>query len=311
MTLIKPKILVLAGPTASGKSNIASLIAQEYNGVIVNFDAYQVYKELPIISASPTLEEKKSIPHYLYNYLNIHDKFSVKIYIDNLTQTLQHINQDNKLVILVGGTHMYLHSLMYGLHEIPSIDQELITSSQKLLDDIGAEAFYNELIKLDTEIADYIKPLDYQRALRAYQVKMQTGKSIKTYQQEDSTQFLKDYDVKLFILNPDRDILYKNCNDRFLRIVREGGLDEVRALLPILNENNYSISNAIGVKELKDYLNGIQTFDQAIAIGQQRTRNFAKRQITWCKNKFHDKIILNNFNEFVAIKPLISQWLNA
>jgi tRNA dimethylallyltransferase len=306
--MVKQKILIIAGPTASGKSSLALEIASLRPSIIVNADAFQVYKDLKILTASPLEHEKKMAPHFLYNYLDIHEPYSVNIYIKHLLDLLHDKDrQDNSLIILVGGSHMYLHSLLYGLNEMPAIDAEIITDTYELWNKIGQDAFYQNLCELDPQIINVIKPKDQQRSIRAFTVKMQTGLSIIDYHKLHKAPFLQNYDIKLLMLNPPRDKLYERCNARFLQIIEMGAMAEVENILPFKSDN-MSIFKAIAVKEFADYLNGETSLAKAIDIAQQRTRNLAKRQITWCRNKFQDQIVIG-FGEYASLPLDLVEWI--
>lgn len=296
------KIIIVTGPTASGKTNLSIKLAQDLKGEIINADSLQVYKENLIISAQPTIQEQKNIPHHLFSYVNGDEEYNVSRWIGDAKDKIETVEAP----ILVGGTGFYLKHLMFGLSPIPDIDAETKLESETLLKNIGLKEFYQILKQLDPVIAADIDHNNARRVLRAYEVIKSTGRSISEWQKEN-IQYFPLSSFRLVILNPDRQILYQNCNKRFLEMIDLGVIDEVNNLL----EKNYSpisgIMKSHGIPELSKYLRGEWSLEEAIAKSQQVTRNYIKRQTTWFKYQFnHPELQIH----FVQDKNNYSEILN-
>ncbi len=278
-----PKIIIVAGPTASGKTSFSIKLAKALDGEIINADSLQIYSEIPIISAQPTSLEKQNIPHHLFGYIKGDEDYTVARWIEDASAC---INNSKKQPILVGGTGFYLKHLIFGLSPIPDIPDEVRIQARQLLDEVGLVEFYHILKQIDPEAAARIDHNNAQRALRAYEVIKATGKSIRYWQGQNISCFpLSSF--KLIILAPDREELYKNCNQRFLDMLDLGALEEVKQLL----EKGYpplsSVLKSHGTPELTKYLAGEWSLQQAIEKSQQVVRNYAKRQTTWFKHQFN------------------------
>ena len=278
----RSKIIIIAGPTASGKTSFAIKLAKELDGEIINADSLQIYSENPILSAQPTALEKQNIPHHLFGYVSGGEEYNVARWIDDACNKIKNIN---KTPIIVGGTGLYLKHLMFGLSPVPDIASEIRQEARELLDKVGSDEFHKILQKIDPGSAAKIEPNNSKRALRAYEVIKATGKSLLDWQGQNS-QYFPLSSFKLIILQPDREILYQNCNQRFLDMLDLGALEEVKYLLT----KNYSpimgIMKSHGVPELSKYLLGEWSLEQAIEKSQQVVRNYAKRQTTWFKHQF-------------------------
>ena len=277
----KPKLLIICGPTASGKSKFAMELAKKITGEIVNIDAIQVYKELPILTCSPTIEDKYYTPHHLYNHISITDNYSAGIYLDESIQIIKDITARNSIPIVVGGTGLYIKALCEGLSDIPSIPDEIRQIVRELFEKIGKEEFYRKLSLLDNEAAIKLEPSNSQRLMRAYEVFLYTGKSIYEYYKSDIKSPIHGYDVKTLILIPDRNELYARCDQRFIELMKIGAIEEVKSMGGI----DISKIKAIGFAEITQYLDGVISKQEAIKLAQTKTRQYAKRQITWFKHQ--------------------------
>ncbi|KKB96646.1 tRNA dimethylallyltransferase [Candidatus Arcanobacter lacustris] len=286
---MKNPIIVISGPTASGKSSLALKIAREYDGIIINADSMQVYKEIPIITAQP-IEEMKLAPHLLYGALSAKEICSVGVYLDLAKAAINEARDKGKLPIIVGGTGLYLKSLIYGMAEIEEIDPEIRENSRKTYDEMGAVNFYQMLIAKDP-LSELLNILDKQRVLRAYEVFMQTGLSITKLQKTNHSLFSVEDFVQIGLI-PERAKLYDKINQRFRMMIDEGMVDEIRNLNSVTIDENHPARKAIGVREINSYLNGQISLDEAITKAQQLSRNYAKRQITWIKHQMPDMLKL-------------------
>lgn len=310
----KHKIIVIIGPTASGKSSLALDLAKKISNIaIVNADAFQVYKDLQIITASPTKQDLLAVNHYLYNYLDVGASYSVAKYIQDVNQVLSSLSEASSVSILVGGSHMYIHNLLYGLDDVPATNDNIAKQTTQLFDDIGIKNFYELLVSLDPKIIGLVGSNDTQRMLRAYNVKIQTGMSIidfHTKHKHSSSAFLNKYDIKIISVQPDRALLYSNCNARVEFMFKNGAIEEASNIITKNQDILSSSVKAIGFEEIKSYLTSQLSYEEAVNITQQRTRNYAKRQLTWCNNKFHDKILYDATDSLHNIAKQLDNWLN-
>lgn len=293
----KPKLLIICGPTASSKSAYAMDLATKIGGAIINADSMQVYREIPIITASPSQEDKAKIPHYLYNHISIREEYSVAKYLAQALQAIEDTIAKSLVPIIVGGTGLYINTLLNGLSAIPDIDPSLRLQVRAEFDQLGKEAFYARLIARD-QASVKIKAGDSQRMMRAYEVLLQTGMPISYYQDAKGVSPLEEYDVSVTMLSPERGFLYKCCDERFVHLVENGGLEEVRRLISpefsseLVVGDGVVLPKALGVAELCSYLNGVISLQEAISLAQTKTRQYAKRQITWFNNQVKDKIVV-------------------
>lgn len=283
------KIIVLSGPTACGKSLLAEHLHLAFpDTVIVNADSMQVYKELQILSAQPTnITQNK---YALYSILNFDEHCSVGLWTNLAQKEINRIYSVGKIPIITGGSGLYIKALVDGIGNIPSITQEVKEFVRDKFSSLGKAAFHKELMSLDKTLEGKVHANDTYRMQRAMQVFHQTGKSITSFVTVKS-----NYDYLHIFLNPDRKILYQNCNTRFAEMLQKGAIEETKTLFEKLqnsNHQNYNIANTLGYKSLVQYISDNLSLTQATAQAQQLTRNYAKRQVTWFKNKFQNKIEL-------------------
>ena len=295
--MAKKEIIILCGPTASGKSYLGHELAKAYNGEIVNIDSMQVYKEIPIITASPIQSYKTEISYHLYNFLPITEDFSVIKYLKLATEKIKEITGRGKLPILIGGTGLYINSLVFGYNNIPDISEDLREQVRNLHAKIGNIELWSKLEECDPLAASKINQNDTQRLIRAYEVFMQTSKSIFSFQTLPKEQILSDFNFKIIFLNPERKFLYKTCDERLDSIFKKGAIDEIALIKKQFAPKDYANLKAVGMKEILAYLNGNLTLDEALNAAQIRTRQYAKRQVTWFKNQIRDKTTLEIFTE--------------
>ncbi len=278
---------MVAGPTASGKTSFSIKLAKVLDGEIINADSLQIYSEIPILSAQPTSCEQQNIPHHLFGYIKGNEDYTVARWIEDVCLC---VNNSKKQPILVGGTGFYLKHLIFGLSPIPDIPDEIRTQARQLLNEVGPVEFHHILKQIDPESAAIIDYNNSKRALRAYEVIKTTGKSIH-YWQEQNISYFPLTSFKLIILAPDRELLYKNCNQRFLDMLEIGAIEEVKQLLKKEYPPLSSVLKSHGTPELTKYLTGEWSLKQAIERSQQVVRNYAKRQTTWFKHQFkHPKL---------------------
>jgi tRNA dimethylallyltransferase len=296
-------IIVVCGPTASGKSAFALKMAQSLGGVIINADAMQVYKQIPIITASPSKHDLQKAQHYLYNHVDVAEEYSAAKYIKEATDVIKGL-PEGKPAIVVGGTGLYVNSLIYGIHKIPDISDEIRQDIRRQANDQGAEYVYEKLKKVDALSGSKLNSADLKRVCRAYEVFMQTGKTIDSfYSPENFYKPLDGYSIKTFFLNPERKFLYKICDTRFDGLLSGGAIHEAAHLLESWDTFNTSAKKALGLAQIISYLKGEIPLTEAKDIGKMLTRNFAKRQITWFKNQLqqHEVVVFNDEEEFTAL----------
>ena len=286
------KILVISGATASGKSKLASKIAEQKNGVIINADAMQLYQELPILSAQPDAKDLKQAPHFLYSILKHNQNSSVANWLTLAVKTINQALTNNQLPIVVGGTGLYISKLMNGINFVPEIEQNLKDEMRQLCQNSSKDELIKLLLNFGEQSAEIIN-LDKQRLTRRLEVFKQTGKSLAWWQaQPNQTFYPANYFYHLNI-NLDREKLYQNCNQRFAMMLESGAIEEVDNLLLQNLSLNSPITKTIGFLEIRDYLLGKLSQAQAIAIASQKTRNYAKRQLTWFRNQFKNNPSIN------------------
>ncbi|CEI85514.1 tRNA (adenosine(37)-N6)-dimethylallyltransferase MiaA [Ehrlichia minasensis] len=276
-------ILIITGPTASGKSKTSIKIAQDNNGIIVNCDSKQIYKEIPIITDQPKLNDH-SVKHILYGYISVTQQYSVGLWIEDLKKEILSITYEKKLPIITGGSGMYINSIIYGLSQIPKIEDDVRYKTKKLFEDLGNKEFYTLLINKDP-LAKCLHQNNSHKLLRAYEVIEQTGISIFSWKKNTIRQPIFN-NFKLCVLLPPRDQVYKTINERFINMINTAVIEEIENLLSLNIPKHFPAMKAHGVPEIINYLENKISIDQAIEIAQKNTRHYAKRQYTWFKNQF-------------------------
>lgn len=289
-------IILISGPTASGKSFIADLFSQKFESIIINADSMQIYNNLPILTALPKDLKDNQQKYSLYGILDYKEACSVGRWLSLAKQAINEAITDNKKAIIVGGTGFYLKALLYGMTSIPEIDHEIRSKVRELFQQTGKENFYRLLCKKDPNIEDLIKSGDSHRMMRAMEVFEQTGRSVTTFKQKLNKPLLANY-VHICLM-PDRGFLYENCNTRFDQMIASGVIDEVAAFNKrLISEGNsaqdYMLLKAIGFREIAAYIDGYLPLQEATEKAKQLTRNYAKRQLTWFKHQMPDKICIN------------------
>jgi tRNA dimethylallyltransferase len=273
----KPPVALIAGPTASGKSALAVRLAEQNHGVIVNADSTQIYRDLPILSAAPGPDETARAEHRLYGALDGSQPCSAADWAAMAKRELSDVHKSGRLPILVGGTGLYLRTLLEGIAPISAIDPDVRRSIR------AASVAENRarLQELDPEAAERLKPADTTRVARALEVVLSTGRTLSEWQEQREGGIAGDIELRPVILLPPREWLYRRCDDRFALMVEQGAADEVRSLVARGLDPELPVMRAIGVREIAAWLSGDVSKDDAIAAGQQATRHYAKRQYTW------------------------------
>jgi tRNA dimethylallyltransferase len=275
-------VLLIAGPTASGKSALAVALAKERDGVVINADASQVYREIRILSARPTDDEMQDQPHRLYGHKSGGDDYSVADWLKDVEVTIEETWGENKLPIIVGGTGLYFMALERGLAKVPPIGVDVREKWRQFTGDLHAE-----LHMRDAEGAAKLNKADRQRLIRALEVVDGTGRTLSAWQQlAEQTSFLKNTKVERIFKTLQREELYDRANSRFSKMLDLGALNEVRSL-PNFDPAK-PIMKAIGIPELQRHIRGEITLEEATILAQTATRHYIKRQMTWFRGKMKD-----------------------
>ena len=284
---LKSKIILIFGPTASGKTDFAIKLAKKIKGEIINADSMQIYKELKILTARPLKNELQKIKHHLYGFQNSKKDFSTGDWLKIVIKKISEIKKRKKIPILVGGTGLYFKALTEGLVEITPIPLKFRNKIRLLQKSIGQRKFYKKLLKIDPLIGDHIKSTDVQRSLRAYEIKLFTKKSIIEWYKNTKSKFKKSEFLRLYIDYPRHELIEK-INERTKQMLKMGVILEVKKFLRLRISKNKSISKAIGVAEIKDFIKNKITEDQVIEKISVKTRQYAKRQVTWARGNMTD-----------------------
>jgi len=291
------KIILIAGPTASGKSKIAIEIAKKIKGEIINADSMQVYKEFSILSSRPSNLDLKKVKHHLYGFQPAKFFFSTGAWLKLVKKQINICLKNKKIPILVGGTGLYFEAITKGMSKIPHINLKARNKTRVLQKKLGQKKFYEKLLKLDPLIKNKIEPFDTQRSIRAYEVKKFTKKSIFEWYKLTKSEFQKFKIFKIFIDAP-REKLLKNISKRVEQMFKNGCINEVIFFLSLNIDHSLSVNKIIGVREIKDYLLGISNLTQSKELINIKTRQYAKRQVTWSRGHMSDwnKLYSNSFS---------------
>ena len=297
---LKSKIILIYGATASGKSAFAVRLAKKINGEVINADSMQVYKELKIITARPFQKDYKNIRHHLYGFQSVKKNFSTGDWLKLVNQKIFDLEKRGKAPILVGGTGLYFKALTEGLTNIPNIPIKFRSKIRSLHSKIGSKNFFLKLVKLDPLIKNQINQSDTQRAIRAYEIKMYTKKSIYEWFQKTKSNYQKKSFFKIYIDYP-RNELLERISARSKKMVEKGAVSEVKRFIKLKIPKNKSAPKAIGINEIKEYLQKKIEIKDVIEKISIKTRQYAKRQSTWARGNMKDwnKINPNHLNKFL------------
>jgi tRNA dimethylallyltransferase len=277
--------VLIAGPTAAGKSAAALNLAQRINGVVVNTDAMQVYAELPVLSGQPTAEEIARVPHRLYGHVIARERYSAGRFQDEAAIELATIRAAGRVPIFAGGTGLYFNVLTRGLSPIPQVPTDIRAAIRSRFESLGRERFYAELVQRDPRAAA-LRLSDTQRLLRAADVLEATGRPLSHWQAIAGKAVLQDLKLARFVVAPGRELLGEQINRRLETMVIRGAVEEVRALRDL--DPSLPAAHMLGFPELLRHIKGEQDLDKAVAAAQIATRRFAKRQLTWFRRYMAD-----------------------
>ena len=297
---LKSKIILIYGPTASGKSEFAVKLAKKLKGEIINADSMQVYKELKILSARPSKKDYKKIKHHLYGFQSVKENYSSGEWLKAVKKKIFDIKKRKNVPIIVGGTGLYFKTLTDGIVNIPKIPIRIREKVRKLNSSMGNKSFLQRLKKIDPEILNYINPSDTQRLIRAYEVKLFTKKTLLEWFKSTKSVFEDKNFYKIYIDYP-RDILVNKIRNRTQDMIKKGAILEVKKFLKMKVSKKRTATKAIGLIEIKDFIDKKIEINEVIERISIKTRQYAKRQVTWGRGNMMDwnKIRHNRLNNFL------------
>lgn len=306
-------VLVVAGPTGSGKSALAVDLARTHDGIVINADSMQVYRELRVLTARPTAAEEAAVPHRLYGALSAAERCSAGRWLRLALPEIEAAFAAGKVPVVVGGTGLYLRALMQGLADVPEIPAADVAHAQARYEALGGEAFRETLRALDPDAADRLPASDRQRLIRAYAVVKATGRTLKDWQKGGAAAVVAARFATV-VLSPPVETLYPALDARFDAMMAAGGLDEARVFAALELDPSLPAAKAVGVKELLLYLAGDWDLETAVAKAKQATRNFAKRQRTWLRHQIRADFLVENIYDSKAwpeIDEFVARFLSA
>ena len=274
-------IYFIVGPTAIGKSSLAIKVAKKLNGQIINVDSMQVYENLNILTARPSEQEMKEIKHHLYGHIKGSERYNVARWCEEASAIIKNSSKNNIPTVVVGGTGLYVDKLINGLVDIPSIPEDYKIQSEELLLNKGIKKFYNTVSEFDSEALNKINPNDLNRLKRIWEVFMYTKIPMSNWIKNKTKKFLDNPKYLLYLFLPDREKNYERVNKRFVKMIDNGAVEEVKQLLKLNFNKSLPVMRAHGVPEISLYLDKKIDLKECISRGQQVTRNYVKRQHTW------------------------------
>ena len=278
------KIILISGPTASGKSNFAVKIAKKINGEIINADSMQVYKQLKILTARPNKKKQKKIKHHIYGVIDLNKKFSTGQWLNAAIKKIKEIKKRKKIPILVGGTGLYFQSLIDGLVKVPKIPIKFRNKIRLIQKKEGQKNFYKKLLKIDPLAKDKFDQNDSQRTIRAFEIKLFTNISMYEWLKKTKSEFKDEEFLKLYI-DFKREDLIKRILLRTNKMIEEGAVKEVKKFIKLKIKKDLTVNNVIGIAELTQYLDEKINLYQARELILIKTRQYAKRQATWARSR--------------------------
>ncbi|WP_341808631.1 tRNA (adenosine(37)-N6)-dimethylallyltransferase MiaA [Wolbachia endosymbiont (group E) of Neria commutata] len=291
---MKNNILIITGITASGKSELCDNLIKKYdNFMVINCDSKQVYKEIPIITAQP---QKQEGLYKLYGYVSAKENYSVGLWLEDLKKEVNNALENLQVPVITGASGLYISSLIKGLSSMPQISQEVRKNVNELSKNLGKEEFYKLVLSKDPKIQGKIFMNDSHRLSRALEVITETEKSIFVWQENRQPPLF--YNYKIYTILPEREYVYQKINSRFITMIENGAIDEVKELLSMNLNPHLPAMKAHGVPEIIKHLKGEITLKEAIQIAQINTRHYAKRQYTWFKNQFPNSETIDCVTEF-------------
>ena len=298
---LKSKIILISGPTASGKSSFGIRLAKKINGEIINADSMQVYKQFKILSARPSPKNYQKVRHHLYGFHDVKKNFSTGDWLKLVIKKIEEVKKRKKTPILVGGTGLYFKALTDGLSKMPKIPLKIRNQIRALQHEIGQKKFYQQLLKIDPISQNKIKPNDTHRSLRAYEIKFYTQKSIYSYFQNTKSNFKEIDFYKIYIDFPRQDLIAR-IKLRTKQMINSGAVNEVKNFIKLKVKKDKSVNKAIGINEIKQYLKNEKDLHEISEQISIKTRQYAKRQSTWARG---------NMKTWLRLKPKhLNKFLN-
>ena len=307
---MKIPILIVGGVTASGKSNLALDLAKSLNGVILNGDSLQIYKGLPLLTAAPDLKQTKEGLHRLYGVLPPHQPCTVAIWQNLVLKEISSAHALGKVPIVVGGTGLYLQSLVKDFSEFPEISPEIRQKARREYEILGAVPYHERLKQVDAKTAKRIHASDGQRCIRAWEIFLQTGTPLSVWQSQKKTSKIDHLHPIQILLLPDRLKVYRQAEKkRFMHMIQTGALEEVRFLMDTLSKEQ-SLYKALGFEALSDHLRGNLTLEEAVETSLRDTRRYIKRQYTWFRNQVQEAFIIHEIYESEKNSAILENLIN-
>ena len=271
-------LIVITGPTAVGKTALCLDIAQHFGIPIINADSRQIYKELKIGTASPTIEQMRRVPHYFVGSLSLHDYYSASLFEQQVLEILQREFEHSDYALLTGGSMMYIDAVCNGIDDIPTVDDETRETLKRRLADEGLEALVEELRQLDPEYYEIVDKQNPRRVVHGLEICLMTGKTYTSFRKREKKE--RPFRIVKIGLNRDREELYNRINQRVDQMMTDGLLDEAQRLYPMRHMNAL---NTVGYKEMFAYIDGTWTLEEAVERIKGNTRRYARKQLTWYK----------------------------
>ena len=298
------KIILLAGPTASGKSKLAIHLAKKLNGEIINADSMQIYKEFSILSSRPSKFEMKKIKHHIYGTISVKKYFSTGDWFKEAKKKIDVCIQKRKIPIIVGGTGLYFNTITKGISKIPDIDFKTRSKVRNLYKILGFKKFYEKLLELDPKVKNKILPTDSQRVQRAFEVKLKTKKSIFDWIVKTKPEFL-DFNLKKIFIDIPRNELLEKISKRTELMFKQNCISEVKKFNRLKINKNLSANKLIGVQDINQYLKGTISLEECRELINIKTRQYAKRQNTWARGHMKNWIKLYSKNFSILLKKTL------
>lgn len=293
-------VLIIAGPTASGKSALAIEAARALNGVVINCDSMQIYKDIPIIAATPSKEEKRQVEHRLFELYDVEKRGNVVEWLDLCAAEIKKLWAEGRLPVVVGGTGMYIDALLHGITPIPEVDAAVRKNLRERLQNEGLTRLYIELKEKDAEIAAKLSPNDKTRIVRALEIIETTGKKVSEWYKIPLIKKLPEAEFTVIKIVPEIDVIEQRCRARLDKMVELGALDEIAGLVRRGVDETLPAMKALGVPELSLAVKGQMLLSDALELAKLHTRQYAKRQRTWLRNKLNADIV---FDEVYTGQP--------
>ena len=298
--------VLIAGPTASGKSALATAIAEAIDGVIVNTDSMQVYRETRILTARPTDEDTAQAPHLLYGHVGVAEAYSAGRYQQEAAHALLTAREKRRIPIFTGGTGLYFGVLTEGIANIPEIPAGVREAAEELREEIGPAEFHKRLAERDPEAAARLNEGDTQRALRAYEVFEATGRPLSEWQKEMGDPLLGGMNLARFVVSPPREVLHDRINARFDAMMKRGAMEEVAVLEGL--KLSPTAQKIIGLRELREVAVGTTPLAEAVEHSKTATRQYAKRQVTWFRGRMAEWIWAEDSDQSKNISNILSHF---